>query len=116
MLACGGGVWYNESMKEKNTYTMTTPREGLTQYKFEGHGYTLSVATHELAYANSHEGTVEIAILNEHGKLMNLSAYDTVAGYQPMSRVGEFLNVLESRQDAWACHRFFHHYFEPVQA
>jgi len=109
-------VWYNESMKEKNTYTMTTPREGLTQYKFEGHGYTLSVGTGDMHYANSYEGTCEIAVLNEHGDLINLSAYDQVAGDQPMSRVGEFINVLESRQDAWACHRFFHHYFEPVQA
>ena len=103
-------------MKEKNKYTMTTPREGLTQYKFEGHGYTLSVATHEHAYADSHKGTVEIAILDEHGKFCDLSAYDQVEGYQPMSKVEDFINVLETRQDAWACHRFFHHYFEPVQA
>tara|TARA_R110000737_G_scaffold155702_1_gene184561 strand:- start:106 stop:420 length:315 start_codon:yes stop_codon:yes gene_type:complete len=102
-------------MKEKNTYTTEVVREGLTQYKFSGHGYTLSVGTGEGHYSNSHEGTVEIAILNEHGELINLSAYDQVAEYQPMSRVGEFINVLENRQDAWACHRFFHHYFEPCQ-
>jgi len=103
-------------MKENNKYTMSVVREGLTQYKFEGHGYTLSVGTGKTHYADSHEGTVEIAVLDEHGEFVNLSAYDQVAEYQPMSRVGEFINVLENKQDAWACHKFFHHYFEPVQA
>jgi len=104
-------------MKEKNTYTMKVVREGLTQYKFSGHGYTLSVGSNDdTHYCSSHQGTVEIAILNEHGKLINLSAYDQVEGYLPMSTVGEFINVLENKQDAWACHKFFHHYFEPVQA
>ena len=74
-------------MKEKNTYTMTTPREGLTQYKFEGHGYTLSVGSDEgIHYCSNHEGTVEIAILDEHGKLINLSAYDQGRGFHPCAR------------------------------
>ena len=109
-------MWYNTHMKEKNKYTMTTPREGLTQYKFEGHGYTLSVGTGDMHYADSYEGTCEIAVLNEHGELINLSAYDQVEGYQPMSRVEEFIRVLEYKDSPWACHKFFHHYFEPVQA
>ena len=104
-------------MKEKNTYTMKVVREGLTQYKFSGHGYTLSVGSNEdTHYCSNHQGTVEIAILDEHGKLINLSAYDQVEGYQPMSKVEDFIHVLETRQDPWACHRFFWHYFEPVQA
>ena len=103
-------------MKETNTYTTEVVREGLTQYKFSGHGYTLSVGTGETHYSDSYEGTVEIAILDEHGAFVNLSAYDQVEGYQPMSKVEDFIHVLETRQDAWACHRFFHHYFEPVQA
>ena len=109
-------MWYNTHMKEKNKYTMSVVREGLTQYKFEGHGYTLSVATHEHAYADSHKGTVEIAVLDEHGKFCDLSAYDQVEGYQPMSRVEEFIRVLEYKDSPWACHKFFWHYFEPVQA
>jgi len=104
-------------MKEKNKYTMTTPREGLTQYKFEGHGYTLSVGSNEgHHYCSNYEGTVEIAILDEHGAFVNLSAYDQVEGYQPMSKVEEFMSVLEWKETPWACHKFFHHYFEPVQA
>jgi len=104
-------------MKEKNTYTTEVVREGLTQYKFSGHGYTLSVGTNEgTHYCSNHQGTVEIAILDEHGAFCHLSAYDQVEGYLPMSKVEDFIHVLETRQDAWACHRFFHHYFEPVQA
>ncbi len=110
-------VWYNRDMKEKNKYTMTTPREGLTQYKFEGHGYTLSVGSDESThYCSNHQGTVEIAILDEHGEFCHLSAYDQVEGYLPMSRVEEFIRVLEYKDSPWACHKFFHHYFEPVQA
>ena len=104
-------------MKDKNKYTMTTPREGLTQYKFEGHGWTLSVGSDEsIHYCSNYEGTVEIAVKNEHGVLISLSAYDTVQGYQPMSRVEEFMSVLEWKDTPWACHKFFHYYFEPVQA
>ena len=104
-------------MKEKNTYTMKVVREGLTQSKLSGHGYTLSVGTNEgTHYCSNHQGTVEIAVLDEHGAFCHLSAYDQVEGYQPMSKVEDFIHVLETREDAWACHRFFHHYFEPVQA
>ena len=104
-------------MKEKNKYTMTTPREGLTQYKFEGNSWTLSVGSDEsIHYCSNHEGTVEIAVKNEHGKLINLSAYDTVEGYVSMQVVENFIEALENKQTPWACHKFFHHYFEPVQA
>ena len=75
-----------------------------------------SVGSNEgIHYCSNYQGTVEIAIKDEHDKLVNLSAYDQVEGYLPMSKVEDFIHVLETRQDAWACHKFFHHYFEPVQ-
>ena len=95
-------------MKERNTYEMTTPREGLTQYKFEGHGYTLSVATHEDAYAD--KDTCEIAIFDEHDHFIPLTRYDDVAGYIPREQVDGLLRVLETSETP--PFRYFHHKYE----
>ena len=114
MGACNSqDPWYNRGMKEKNTYTTEVVREGLTQYKFSGHGFTLSVGTGKGHYASC--GTCELAILDEDGEFVTLTEGDDVAGYKPLGYISQFINVLETRQDAWACRRFFHHYFEPVQ-
>jgi len=94
-------------MKEKNKYTMSVVREGLTQYKFEGHGYTLSVGTGEGHYSD--KGTCELAILDEQDNFVPLQKHDDVVGYQPMSKVDGFLRVLESSERPRS---FFTHYFE----
>ena len=93
--------------KENNTYEMTVPRAGLTQYKFSGHGYTLSVATHEHSYAD--KGTCELAIFDEQDQFVPLTKYDDVIGYQPLSKVDGFLRVLESTMNPRS---YFTHYFE----
>ena len=98
-------------MKDKiNTYEMTTPREGLTQYKFSGHGYTLSVATHEEAYAVKAQGTCEIALFDEHDNSIPLTKHDDVAGYIPRSDVDGLLRVLETSETP--PFRYFHHKYE----
>jgi len=96
-------------MKDKiNAYEMTTPREGLTQYKFSGHGYTLSVATHEHAYAD--KDSCEIALLDEHDHFIPLTRHDNVAGYIPRDQVDGLLSVLETCKTP--PFRYFHHKYE----
>ena len=94
-------------MKENIKYEMKVVRDGLTQYKFEGHGYTLSVATHAGAYAD--KDSCEIAILDEQDNFVPLQECDDVAGYQPLSKVDGFLRVLESTERPRS---FFTHYYE----
>jgi len=96
-------------MKDKiNTYEMTTPREGLTQYKFSGHGYTLSVGTSDMHYANKE--TCEIALLDEHDHFVPLTRHDDVAGYIPREDVDGLLRVLETSETP--PFRYFHHKYE----
>jgi len=100
-------------MKEKNKYTMSVVREGLTQYKFEGHGYTLSVGSNDdIHYCSSHQGTVEIAVLDEHGHFVPLTRHDDVAGYIPREQVDGLLRVLETVEHP--PFRYFHHKYENV--
>ena len=97
-------------MKDKIKYTMTTPREGLTQYKFEGHGYTLSVGTGEGHYSTKE--TCEIALLDEHDHFIPLTRHDDVAGYIPRENVDGLLRVLETSETP--PFRYFHHMYEPT--
>ena len=98
-------------MKEAiNTYEMTTPREGLTQYKFSGHGYKLSVATHAEAYAVKEQGTCEIALFDEHDNFIPLTRHDDVDGYIPRSDVDGLLRVLETSETP--PFSYFHHKYE----
>ena len=94
-------------MKDKIKYEMRVVRDGLTQYKFEGHQYTLSVATHSGAYAD--KGTCELALFDEQDQFVPLQKHDDVMGYQPLSKVDGFLRVLESSKSPRS---FFTHYFE----
>jgi len=96
-------------MKENIRYEMKVVREGLTQYKFEGHGYTLSVGSSDTHYASKAQGTVEIAILDEQGAFVPLSKYDSVEGYLPRSKVDDFLAVLQRTERPRS---FFTNYFE----
>ena len=89
-------------------------REGITQYKFSGHGFTLSVGTGKGHYASC--GTCELAILDEEGDFVALTECDDVAGYKPLGYISQFIEALENKDSTWACLKHFHHYFEPVQA
>ena len=98
-------------MKDKiNPYEVTTPKEGLTQYKFSGHGYTLSVGTGDYHYAVKEQGTCEIALLDEHDHFIPLTRHDDVAGYIPRSDVEGLLRVLETSETP--PFRYFHHKYE----
>ena len=91
-----------------NTYEMTTPKEGLTQYKFSGHRYKLSVGTGEEHYCDKE--TCEIALFDEHDNFIPLTRHDDVAGYIPRSDVEGLLSVLESSKTG--PFRYFHHKYE----
>ena len=98
-------------MKDKiNTYEMTTPREGLTQYKFSGHQYKLSVGTGEDHYSDKE--TCEIALFDEHDNFIPLTRHDDVAGYIPREQVDGLLRVLETVEHP--PFRYFHHKYENV--
>ena len=100
-------------MKEAiNTYKMTTPKDGLTQYKFSGHGYTLSVGTGDYHYAVKDQGTCEIALFDEHDHFIPLTKHDDVAGYIPREDVDGLLRVLETSETP--PFRYFHHKYENV--
>ena len=88
---------------------MKVVRDGLTQYKFEGHGYTLSVGTLDTHYACKEQGTCEIAVLDEQGAFVPLSKYDQVEGYVPLSKVDDFLAVLQRTERPRS---FFTNYYE----
>jgi len=94
-----------------NTYEVHTPRKGVTQYTFTGHGYILSVGDSELHYADPEKDLVEIALLDKNDKFVPLTSCDNVAGYVPRSKVAVMLSILKTEK---AVRSRFHHYFETL--
>jgi hypothetical protein len=80
-----------------NTYTTKSPREGITQYAYST-GYTLSVGMGDMHYSDG-ETTAEIAVLDPKGDFVPLTSYDDVLGYQPLSRIEEFKEILASEDN-----------------
>ena len=94
-------------METLNTYTVTTPRVGLTQFNFANH-YTLSVGYGAGHYASWIDGerfgpegsqhiptSYEVAVLNPNGDFIKLTSCDDVAGWQSLDMVQTLVQKLE---------------------
>ena len=75
-----------------NTYTTKSPRDGVTQHTFST-GYTLSVGMGDVHYSDG-DTTAEIAVLDPKGDFVPLTTYDDVLGYQPLTVIDEFMEIL----------------------
>ena len=94
-------------MNDTITYTVTTPRAGLTQFTFPN-GYVLSVGAGSGHYASwvvgdryDREGTqhiptsYEVAVLDPNGSFIPLTSCDDVAGWQSLDIVQTILGKME---------------------
>jgi hypothetical protein len=92
----------------KNTFTVTTPRVGLTQFTFSN-GYVLSVGYGAGHYASwlvgerfGPEGSqhipisFEVAVINPNKNFIKLTSCDDVAARQSPDRVQTLLNKMGS--------------------
>ena len=92
----------------KNTFTVTTPRAGLTQFTFSN-GYVLSVGYGAGHYADFLVGdrlgpegsqhiptSFEVAVMDPNREFIKLTYYDDVAARQSPDMVQKLLNKMGS--------------------
>jgi hypothetical protein len=93
-------TWYNIHMNDmKNTFTVTTPRTGLTQFTFSN-GFVLSIGYGAGHYASwlvgerfGPEGSqhiptsFEVAVMDPDGNFLPITSNDQVAGWQSLDMV-----------------------------
>ena len=86
-------------MKNNTSYTVTTPRTGLTQFNF-ANGYVLSIGYGAGHYASWMSGerfgpegsqhiptSFEVAVMDQNGNFVRLTDCDDVAGWQSLDMV-----------------------------
>jgi|TARA_Y100000310_G_scaffold187534_1_gene187575 hypothetical protein len=93
-------------MNDTITYKVTTPSDGLTQFTFTHHNCILSVGCGPNHYASWVVGdrdddgpkhlptSYEVAVFGEDGHLIQITSYDTVAGWQPIDMVQTLLDKM----------------------
>jgi len=107
VLAWVGSMVYNTRMNDTITYTVTTPKVGLTQLTF-ANGYVLSIGAGTGHYASwlvgnryDREGSqhiptsYEVAVLAPNGSFIPLTSCDDVAGFQSLDTVQTILGKME---------------------